>query len=223
MRTNTAKLISIGAGLLACGWVGGSDLNVPSLGGCVAQLPEEGEFAIKICEARRARALMTVRGSGRCAGTSRVTGGRIHCSKSDSSSGRADTGTAFAPYHVTLNSPVSIGSIEAFYAGRNAGESSRLRVIRNRNGRLEIKDRVVSGTAVTCTISAKSNRCSVGSTGRNGARAVRQYTLGLDGVRVTGYTQSRSCVRIACPIATCIYKCSLGSHQETVPQLHLWN
>ena len=220
-------------GLFTFAWVGGTaegaDVAPPSLGGCVAGLEDQGDLAVKICEAKITRALMTP-GSGRCAASARLVEERLVCSKSDSASPSAGAGTSFAPFPLGLRGPISIGDLEAFYAGRRAGATGRFQIVSGGAGRLSVKERVnASRSEEKCTMASGLHNCRVasgfaGQWLRQTRRAVT-YTLQLDGLLITEETQSRRCIKQLCSPGGCSSQCGIYvlSVAQTSSHLHPWS
>lgn len=219
--------------LLVAVWIAGTaesaDVPPPSLGNCIAGLEDEGDFAIKICEAKAARALMTP-GGGRCPTTMRLIRGRLICTKTDSASSSAGTRTRFAPFSIGISGPISIGSPETFYAGKRAGNNGRFRIVRRADGKLRIEERVsASRSESKCTVASGLHNCvlSNGFTGwwNNQTKRTLTYTLQLDGLLVTEKTQNRTCALQACSPGGCASSCiryNLAPAQTT-SYLHPWN
>lgn len=226
----------IGAGLLAVAWaantVEGADVSPPSLGGCVAGLEDQGDFAIEICEARRARALM-MPGIGRCTASLHLINGRLVCSKSDSASLSAGAGTRFEPFSIGSSDGglVSIDDFEAFYAGKRAGSDGRFRIAARPSGGLRIEERVSAWRSEEkCSVASGKHNCTAGGgfagIWRRQARHNRTYALQLDGLLITEQTQNRVCVVQECRVrGRCLPICNQYalSGVETSVRLHPWN
>lgn len=211
--------------LLGTVWIAGpaegTVVPPPSLGNCVAGLEEEGEFAIEICRAKLARAVMTP-GAARCTATMRLIRGRLICSKTDSASIAAGAGTRFAPFPIGINGPIAIGSPETFYAGKRAGANGRFRIVRGVGGNLRIEERVsASRSESKCTVASGLHNCET-ARGSNPAQA---YTLQLDGLLVTETTFQRVCVAQTCLSWGNCFGCSRTALREieTTSRLHPWN
>ena len=230
MKLSGFKLVFISVGALAWGCAAGSDLRMPFLGACVSQLPEDETLAVKVCEAKQARFLMTT-GQSRCAGASGVVGGRILCAKSDSSSEAADAGVEFGPYHAKLVEPVSIGDVRTFYAGKSAGENDRFHVAPNDDDLLTVTDGEASPGDEVCAFEAGSESCLVIPAFRGGVelqrRVLRNYALRLDGLLVEEHAQLRRCEHRRCIMPNMCHQRCLKylphTSSKAASRLYPWN
>ena len=184
------------AGVLVCGWVGAADVQMPSLGNCVAAFGEESELAVKACKAKRARALLKP-GSSACPTLSRVERSSIHCSQSDAATGGVRSATRFKRFYATLNAPLTIGSPEEFYRGQRAGQNDRFEIVEHNDGKIKIRDN--NDDDRSCIVPANTTWCE-----RRGAFSSGQsvrlrhgnvYTMRLDGLLVENHFQRSSCTQ----------------------------
>ena len=226
MKNCMIKSVLAGSLLLLGSTATGEDVPTPYLAQCVAQLEEDTDLAIELCEAKRARAVLAP-GTSDCATSWRLIAGRASCNKSDSASAGAWDDAGFLPYSLQLSRPVSLGTMADFYGGRHAGDASRFEVTKQGDGGLAVVDEQAASSP--CIFQPDTHNCRVQGAYTNMAtpqyaqiRRDYAYTLQLDGLLVEEEVHRKYCGNRVCVPGVCI----CNSYQYPPPvkteSLHLW-